>query len=493
MKTRIYFILLLAFVSLPLFSQNLFLNRDFWATKPSVEIIKQNMKQQNNRLLEMGPGNWDGPMMAIQADCDLASIKFIFNQPGIDVNVLLHHSNNYLMWTAAKGNLPVMEFLVEKGSKTNLINSHGQSLLMHVPMSGKADSALYEFCIRNGADIKNDKDSEGRNVMLVAIGYLKDLSFLDYFKSKGLSLNDTDKKGNGLFHYAVAGANLKNIKELVAMGVSILPNEASENAFSFVGRGRGAKMNLELLHYLKSLGLDPSTPFANGQNLAHTASRLGADSLVLQFLTDNKVSFSQADKEGVTPLMLAATNADAHSLDFWISKNEMNAVTKLNQSALTFAVANNSVEVVKLLIDKGAAINIKDKEGNGLYYSLVSSYRKDKKNSVARAESIFNLLKTSGLEMPKTGQLLHAAFDKNDKELLRLLVKMGENMNAKDKDDYTILHYAAMKSKDLELLKFLVENGANPHIKTNLGESLIDLIRENEILNPQNLNLDFLK
>ncbi len=491
MKNKLTLTFLFLVTGVSLFAQNIFHSREFWATKPSVEIVKQKMAEGNN-ILEMGPGGWDGPLLSIMADCNYETIKFILDQPGIDVNVVTHHSNNYLMWTTQKGNVPVMKLLLEKKSKTDIINSHGQSLLMHAALSGKADPEIYELCLKNGGDIKNDKDEEGRNVMLTAISGLKDVSFLNYFVSKGLTLKDTDKKGNGLFHYAVPGGNLKTLKELVAMGVSYAPNAAGENAFSFIGRGRGGRLNVEMLQYLKSLGLDPKIQSANGQTLVHTVARIGADEPVLQFLTENGMNLSQADKDGNTPLMLAAANGNPTFVGFWLDKNNVNATNKINKSALSNAVAMNSAEVVKLLIEKGAKTDLKDKDGNDLYFTLVSSYRKGR-GSVQRAGDIMNLLASSGLAFPKNGKLLHAALEKDDKELLAKLIELGEDINAKDKDGYTVLHYAGMKAKNLDLLKFLVEKGANPNVKTELDESVLDLIAENEVLGKQKANLDFLK
>ncbi|WP_041341474.1 ankyrin repeat domain-containing protein [Runella slithyformis] len=491
MKNKLTLTLLFVLAEASLFAQNIFHSREFWATKPSVEIVKQKMAEGHN-ILEMGPGGWDGPLLSMMADCDDETIRFIFDQPGIDVNVVTHHSNNYLMWTTQKGNVPVMKLLLEKKSKTDLINSHGQSLLMHAALSGKADPEIYELCLKNGGDIKNDKDEEGRNVMLTAIGGLKDVSFLNYFVSKGLTLKDTDKKGNGLFHYAVPGGNLKTLKELVAMGVSYAPNPAGENAFSFIGRGRGGRLNVEMLLYLKSLGLDPKVQSPNGQTLVHAVARMGADEPVLQFLTENGMNLSHADKEGNTPLMLAATNGTPTYVRFWLDKNNVNAVNKINKSALSNAVAMNSAEVVKLLIEKGAKTDLRDKDGNDLYFTLVSSYRKGR-GSLQRAGDIMNLLASSGLTFPKTGKLLHTALEKDDKELLAKLIEWGEDINAKDKDGYTVLHYAGMKAKNLDLLTFLVEKGANPNVKTELDESVLDLIAENEVLGKQKVNLDFLK
>jgi ankyrin repeat protein len=492
MKSKFVLVLFVLLMSTSAFAQNVFVNRDFWAAKPSIELIKQKISEGNN-LLELAPGGFDGPMWSILTDCEYNTIKFVFDQPGTDVGITtLHHGNTYLMWTAYKANLPVMQMLIEKGAKANYINGSGQSLLMHAAMSGKADPALYDFCIKHGADIKNDRDNEGRSAMLMAISYLKEASFLSYFTSKGLSLNDTDSKGNGMFHYAVSGGHLQVLKDLVAMGVSHAPNAQGDNAFSFVGRGRAGKPTLELLQYLKNLGLDPKAKFANGQNLAHTLARVGAEQPIVQFLVESGWDLSQVDNDGNTSLMLASARGTVASLDFWLANNEINAFNKAGQSALTRAVAYNSPEIVKLLISKGAKTDYLDKEGNDLYYALISGYRKGK-GSLERSTEIMGILAASGTHMPKTGKLLHSAIDKDDKDLLAKLLEAGEDINAKDKDGYTVLHYAGMKSKTPDLIKFLIERGANPTIKTELNEGLLDLIAENEVLSKQNLNLDFIK
>jgi ankyrin repeat protein len=494
MKNQYILSLLFLLAGKPLLAQNVFHNREFWATKPSVEVVKQKIAEGND-ILEMGPGGWDGPLLAIMADCDYETVKFILDQPGIDVNVITHHSNNYLMWTTQKGNVPVMKLLLEKGSKTDIINSHGQSFLMHAALSGKADPEIYDLCLKNGGDLVNDKDEQGCSVMLAAIGNLKDLSFLNYFVSKGLSLNDTDSEGNGLFHYAVPSGNVKTLKELVAMGVSYTPNAAGENAFSFIGRGRGGRISSDILHYLKSLGLDPSVKAVNGQTLVHTVARVGADESILTFLEENKMNLSAVDNEGNTPLILASARGNEKILTYWLKTNDVNFRNKNGVTALIQAVATNTPAAVKLLLDKGAEVTVRDNGGHDLFYHLVSSYSNGR-GSLERFNEKLTLLTAKGLNITKrkdTSSLLHEALAKNDTELLKKLLSTGLDINAKDKDGYTLLHYSAMKAKDLNLLKFLTENGADARIATEFDETIFDLIAENEILGGQNLNLDFLK
>ncbi|WP_304235134.1 ankyrin repeat domain-containing protein [Jiulongibacter sediminis] len=470
-------------------AQNVFHDRGFWSKKPTIAMIEAEIAKGND-ITEMGPGGWDGPLLAIMADNDYDVIKHILDKPGIDVNVNTHHSQNYLMWTTMKGNLPVMELLVEKGSRTDIINSHGQSLLMHAAMA-KPDKAVYDFCIANGGDIVNDKDEQGRNVMLSAVSGLTDVSFLDYFLSKGLSLNDTDKDGNGLFHYAVPAGNVSLLKGLVAKGVSVKPNKLGENAFAFVGRGRGAKLSVELLEYLKGLGLDPTLPNAQGRTLAHTAAQAGASEEIFKFLEDNNIDLGKPDDNDNTPLMAAASRGNVELLKRLLESNSVNFVNREGESALVNAVAYNSPEAVNLLLEAGSDVGIMSKGGDDLYGVLIESYRKGR-NSIERVTELISLLEDNGLQMPLDGSLLHKAFKKDDEELLNLLIEKGIDINAKDKDGNTILHYAAMQAKDIALVERLIEKGADPEIRTEFDESILDLLKANEAIDLDQTNTDFL-
>lgn len=467
--------------------KNVFHDRGFWAKQPSIETIEAKIAEGND-ILEMGPGGWDGTLLAIMADNPYETVKHLLDK-GPDVNQMTHHSNNYLMWTTMKGNLPVMELLLEKGSRTDLINSHGQSLLMHAAQSGKADKDLYEFCLANGGDMINDRDENGRNVAQVAIGRLKDLSFLDYFEEKGLDLNGVDKDGNGLFHAAVSGGSIKTLKGLVSKGISYAPNpKTGENAFNFVGAGRSPKVSIELLTYLKSLGLDPANVTKEGQSALHNLAGRAKDTAIFDFFLSAGLDANTVNGEGDSPLLLAASRGNKDVVSYWLAKSkDVDAKNEKGQTPLSLAVAgNNKLEVLDLLVDKGASTEWKDKHGNNLSYLLTNSFRGGLKAYQEKLE----FLNANGVSS-KEQALLHIAIEKGEFDLLKYLLESGQDINQTNADGYTPLHFAAMNSKDTAMLQFLVDNGADMNKKTEFEESAHDLAAENEALG--NADINFLK
>lgn len=69
------------------------------------------------------------------------------------------------------------------------------------------------------------------------------------------------------------------------------------------------------------------------------------------------------------------------------------------------------------------------------------------------------------------------------KEILEELVKHDIDINQKDNQGNTALHYAAL-TKNYDKMKILLENGANKSIKNNEGITPFDLVKK--ILNPGN-------
>ena len=69
----------------------------------------------------------------------------------------------------------------------------------------------------------------------------------------------------------------------------------------------------------------------------------------------------------------------------------------------------------------------------------------------------------------------------------------GIPVNQKNDEGLTPLHIAAMKAKDTDILKFLIAQGADKALKTEFDESVYDLAKENELLQKQNVELNFLQ
>ena len=512
MKYVVLFVSLLAAITLRA-QRNPFLDQAFWKTNPDVAAIQTEIGKGNNPS-ESNAMGFDAVVSAINANAPAASVKFLLDQKGNDVNKITHDSRTYIFWAAIRGNVEVMEYLIGKGAKINLEDSHGATPIGFAAGAGQTNTRVYDLLIKAGADVKQ-RNHDGATLLLMAIPNDKDLALTDYFISKGLSLKDADAAGNTAFNYAARSGNIELMKKLVQKGVKY--NGNAMIMASQPSRG-GAANNLEVFQYLESLGLQPGAVNGNGENVLHNVARRPNQAATIQYFLAKGVDVNQPDKEGNTPFMNAASaNRDTATLALLLPHvKNINQSNKKGVSPLAMAVRGNSADVVRLLIQKGASLDEQDAEGNNLAYYLVQSYRPQPAGGPAgegqRGEggprgdagqrgddfgAKMTALQDNGYNLTapqKDGSTLyHLAVAKNDLSLLKRFEKMNIDVNSKNKEGLTPLHKAAMIAKDDAILKYLLSLGAKKDATTEYKETAFDLARENESFSKQNISVDFLK
>lgn len=488
-----------AFISVSVHAQdNTLLETSFWRGNPDVSQIKAEVQKGNNPS-QFNRMSFDPVVLAINSDASAEALKYLLDQPGNDVNKLTHDARTYLHWAASKGNVEIMEYLIAKGAKANIQDSHGTTALNFAASAGQQDTKVYDLCLANGADLKKDVSTEGANALLLAVASDKDFKVTDYFVSKGLSLNSTDAKGNNAFSYAARSGNIDMLKALLKKGV-----KPGQNAMLMAAQGtrRGAN-TLEVYQYLETLNLKPAVA-GQHENVLHAIVRKPKQNDIIKYFLSKGVDVNQADEDGNTVLINAAAfNRDPDVLTLLLAKvKNINQTNLKGVSALAMAVRSNSPEVVAFLIGKGAAVNTADKDGNNLAYYLLESYRPQQNGpsfNGAKTEDFtqkMKILENAGFKVTtpqKNGNTLYHLAVLKDLPLLQSLQPMGIDVNAKNAEGITALHKAAMIAKDDAMLKYLLSIGAKKELATSFEETAFDLASENESLSKNNVSVNFLK
>ncbi|WP_026997923.1 ankyrin repeat domain-containing protein [Flectobacillus major] len=476
--------------------KNTLLEQSFWRNQPSVEVVKAEVEKGNSPS-QLNPMAFDAVVMAINAQAPNETIKYLLSQPGNTTDKITHDSRTYLHWAANRGNVEIMEYLVAKGAKANVEDSHGSTPLNFAAQGGQTNTQVYDICLRSGANLKKDLNQDGANALLLAVANDKDLVLTNYFVSKGLDLKSTDKEGNNAFAYAARSGNISLLKALLEKGVS-----ATDEAFIAAAQGsrRGAN-TLDVFQYLESLKLKPTAISKSGENALHFIVRKPKQNDIIAYFLSKGVDVNKADNEGNTVLInAAATNRDTTALALLLPlvKN-INQANLKGVTALAMAVRSNSPEVVRYLINKGAAINVVDKSGDNLAAYLVQSYSNGQ-GPGPKAEDFdtkLKVLQDKGFDIKaaqKNGNtLFHLAIAKNDLSLLKRIEALGIDINAKNTEGLTALHKAAMIAKDDNILKYLLSIGAKKEAETNFKETAFDLANENETLAKNKISINFLK
>lgn len=490
-KTVIIFLLSTLFGSAS-FAQNpnIFHSSDFWKTNPSVVEIEEQIAK-GNAISALNENAFDGLVYAILEDVDASTIQYLLSKEGNPVHKKTHDGRTYIFWAAYKNNLKLIKYLVAKGAKTNLIDSHGYTVLNFAASAGQTNIEMYDYLIKMGANIHTDKNHKGANALLLVAPHLENFNLVKYFLAQGASLKDTDTNGAGLFEYAAKGGHISFLKKLIEEGI-----DTGAHAMIFASQGlRRKKNNLETYKFLESVGVQPNTVDASIKNPLHAIAYNNTDLETYRYFISKGVDVNLQDHEGNSPFLNAA-NSNTLEVVVFLSKTvkDINLKDVNGRSPLAKAVQRNTTDVIQFLLEQNANITAVDAKGNSLSYYLIQTFNAD---DPANFEEKLALLQKNGLVLnsPQNSgnTLLHLATEKNNLALLKRVSSFNIDVNKQNEEGLSALQIAAMTSKNLDIITYLIGIGAHKNIKTAFDESIYDLASENEALQKNNLDLQFLK
>jgi ankyrin repeat protein len=470
-------------------SKNIFIGRTFWKTNPTISQVEQKIKEGNNAT-KLNRSGFDAVVYALLANADTSIVKHLLSKKGNNVNKLTHDGRTYIFWASYKNNIEIVKYLLKNGAKTDVIDDKGYSVLNFTAGAGVENVKLYDLLINHGADLINDKTPKGANALLLIVPNLTGFKMVDYFLSKGLKLNDTDKDGNGLFNYTARKGNKKMLNMLIRKRVTYKTlNKNGGNAMLFATRGSNS---LAFFKYLESLGINPNITNNDGRTPLHNLAYNNKDITSINYFINKGVSINQVDNNGNTALINAASRNSLQIIKLLINKNtKINQANKEGQTALTKAIRNNS-NVLKFFINKGANVSVIDTKGNHLNHYLFNRFST---KNLKEFQNKLDLLQAKGLDISKTQKngntLYNLAIEKQSLSMLRYIKKYKIDINAKNAEGLTALQKAVMMAKDDTIIKYLIANGADKTVKTDFNETLYDLAKENEVL--KNTDISFLK
>ncbi|GAB5417654.1 MAG: ankyrin repeat domain-containing protein [Crocinitomicaceae bacterium] len=407
-------------VSTTLGQDNVLIDRSYWKQQPSLKKVKADVAAGNDPAA-FNQHTFDAVTWAILESADDAIVWYLINLDGNEVNKRSHDGRTPIFWAAYKNNVTLMKELIEKGANTDLMDSHGYSLVSFAASTGQTNQEVYNFCLEHGAKFNEERNKDGANPIHLIIPYLEDATLIEYFSKNGVSLKAEDKNGNNIFTYAAKTGNIPMMEYALSKGID--PHANNDAAVIFASKGtRSKSTSIEGFKFLQEHGLNLNTTDKDGRSALYYLASKSKDMELFEMLVQAGLKTDQSDNQGVSPL---------------------------NQAA-----ANNSGEVVKFLAYHSRDISAANTMGENA---------------------------------------LHIAVNHENKEAVKVLLEMGMDINVVTNEQLSPLHLAAMKAKDIELLQFLIEKGADKTLDTQFGETAYDLALENEMLQNNKTNLDFLK
>lgn len=375
-------------------------------------------------------------------------------------------------------------------------------LILHNAAPERGDFSFFEDAIRMRNP--NFRFDEGQTPLHLAT-YLGKTSIVEYLLQIGAKPSTKDSYGNTPLHIAVSEGRLQIAQLLINKGSDVNAKDALGNTPLLLVNSQ--KNQLDIIKLLINSGADINVATAFGDTVLHNATLKGSNIAVLEYLIDNGATIDERNKNGNTPLAQAVANRNIEHIVFYaengadIHATNIHSITPLLSSfvygidvtekiitnknitsrdsmgntPLHIAIANNaSFDEVMFLIDMGAEINARNRDGeSALYFAVEKNNRLIGEQLLAKSADVFSSGNNNASPL-----LLALTLGNESQEWLLT----SEVIKAQDSLGNTPLHIATEYNLNNAMLNIL-EKGGDPNVQNTNGESPIFIaVQKNNII-----------
>jgi len=430
-------------------------------------------------LLERG-GDYSLHCAAMRGDAD--RIKVLLAAGDVDPEAQLG-GNTPLMAAAARGRLDAAQVLISAGARLDTANDYEGSALARAAWAGHAD--MVRLLLDSGCDpdVGDPEDPYGRALHRAA--WQGRLEIMALLLDAGADTESVDNTEETPLFFAVKKSGYEAAKLLLERGANA--NARSEGGstplYAAVWEGDMAMAELLLEH-----GADLNTPTRHDGSPLHRAAQVGHAGMVRLFLR-SPIDMGILDVDQKTPLHFAVEpkrdpqrQAQAYEVfdlllahGYSLEARSRAGYTVLHRAvhhgatpemiahvlnagalleadtaegftALHLACFARNPASVRVLLEHGASVNVRDKEGRMPLHIVVG-------DSSERAQQIVAMLGDEGVEVD-----VYAAAQLGELDRVRVLLRGDPTkLNAPGAGGRTLLQIAASRG-DLTMVEFLLDH-----------------------------------
>ena len=414
-------------------------------------------------------------------------VEFLLKLNEISVNATDNLNQTPLMHACYDGGrLDNIKMLMQNGADIQASNSNGLTVIHFA--SRNSNQEVVEFLLKSNKISVNAADNLNKTPLMYACYDGGRLDNIKRLIQNGADIQARDSNGSTVLHFASALSNQEVVEFLLNL------NEISVNAINHFSQtpliyacydgGR-----LDNIKMLRQNGADIQASISNGSTVLHFASCDSNQEVVEFLLKSNEISVNATNNLNQTPLMHAcydggrldnikmliqngadiqASNSNGLTVIHFASRNSnqevvefllksdkisVNAADNLNRTPLMYACCDGGrLDNIKILIQNGADIYARDNNGSTVLHCASAS---------SNQEVVEFLLKLNKISVNATNHfnqtpLMHACVDGDRLDKIKMLLKNGANIQARDYYGSTVLHIASRNSKQ-EVVEFLLK------------------------------------
>ena len=282
----------------------------------------------------------------------------IFLAASTDINLLNSDRESPLFLAAGIGHLPTLQLLLDAGARVE----HGLSPLYQV-----ASEEAAQLLLRHGADIQKLDGQRSEALFTAASKGVE--SVVRILLEKGEQVETTDSRRQTTLHRAVQNGRLEVVRTFLDYGADIESKSSGNETTPLlvaVDQFRGSEA-VALLLVERGADTNVKDRFYE-RSVLGMAAKSGMETLV-RALLDRGLPIDSVDKEGCTPLNLAASKGHNNVVQYLLQKgakvgfighdsdfSEDSYRRRSRATPLSAAAQNGHTSTVRLLADAGAEI-----------------------------------------------------------------------------------------------------------------------------------------
>jgi len=404
---------------------------------------------------------------------------------GIDINIKNKYGKTPLHLAISKRNIYTAKLLIDNGADINAKDNLGKTPFHHA-----YNEESICLLVNTGADI-NAKDNNGYTRLDYTYNGRKNSASSLHAILKNYGAEYSEKNSIELVD-AVLRMDIEKVKKLLENGAdpnarihggatpllaAANPYQAMNQRAVRIDKEKQVKLR-EIARILVDKGADINKTKVHVSSLLHAAAGCG-NTAVAKFLVEAGADWREKDHWGKLPVYDAAEHGSRETVEYFLSLEGEDVAEKIDLNILLHrAAAYNGVDVVQLLLEKGANVNSRDSSGRTPLGNAVRYYM----NRLVMKFLIENGANVNSKD--NEGQTpMHYAMYSNHimlcKEGAEILLNSGVDVNAQDNQGNTSIHIMAKRGSK-ELVQYLLNNKANINIVNSEGKTPLDTAIINE-------------